>query len=362
MNKTKSIIIIVVLLALGAAFVVGPMLNKGSSGIDDETVSASFDFKENLATEYGKLIPLKINIHSKDIQKVELFYNDSLFQTWNKPTKDIMYDFRADFFGLGAKQLTIQTTLNSGKVETDGRLVRVLSDEDPQQWKFSILGSSQHNPAHFTQGLEYNNGVLYESTGQRGESKVMQIAMSNGLPTKEIGLDATYFGEGITILGDKLYQITWQEQKCFVYNKSTLVLESDISYTGEGWGLTNNGKSLIMSDGTERIYFRNPKTFQIERIIEVYDKVGPRSRLNELEYIDGLIYANIWMLDLVVVIEPNTGKVIAEIDGSEVAKLARGKGEVMNGIAFDPLQKSVLLTGKNWEKFVRVTVDKKAVL
>jgi glutamine cyclotransferase len=190
----------------------------------------------------------------------------------------------------------------------------------------------------------------------------MQVSPSNGQAIKEIGLDANYFGEGITIMGDKLYQITWQEQKCFVYNKNTLVLESDISYTGEGWGLTNDGKSLIMSDGSERIYFRNPKTFQIERIIEVYDQLGPRIRLNELEYIDGLIYANIWMLDLIVVIEPNTGKVLAEIDGAEVAKLARGKGEVMNGIAYDSNQKSLLLTGKNWDKFVKVSVNKQQPL
>ncbi len=361
MNKTKSILIIVVLIAIGASFIIGPMM-KGGSSSENEELAATFDFEENLAVKYGHLIPLKINVSSTEIAKIELFYNDSLFQTWNSPTKDIMYDFRADYFGLGAKQLTIQTTLKSGSVQTDGRLVRVLSDEEPQQWKFSILSSSQHNNTHFTQGLEFNDGILFESTGQKGLSKVMQVSPSNGQAIKEIGLDANYFGEGITIMGDKLYQITWQEQKCFVYNKNTLVLESDISYTGEGWGLTNDGKSLIMSDGSERIYFRNPKTFQIERIIEVYDQLGPRIRLNELEYIDGLIYANIWMLDLIVVIEPNTGKVLAEIDGAEVAKLARGKGEVMNGIAYDSNQKSLLLTGKNWDKFVKVSVNKQQPL
>jgi glutamine cyclotransferase len=361
MNKGRSIFIIVVLIAVVAAFVLGPLM-RNQHNTEEGVKAAQFDFEENLATKFGDLVPLKIIVPSKDIAKLELFYNDSLFQTWNNPSNDIMYDFKASFFGLGAKQLTIQSTMKNGNITTDSRLVRVLSDVSPENWTLSILDSYPHNPSHFIQGFEMNDGVLFESTGQRGQSKVMHIDLKTGNATKEIGLDANYFGEGITIVGDKLYQITWQEQKCFVYNKKTLELINAISYTGEGWGLTNDGKSLIMSDGTERIVFRNPNTFQIERSIEVYDQVGPRSRLNELEYIDGLIFANVWMLDLILVIDPFTGKVLAEIDGSEIAKIARGKGEVMNGIAYDKNKGLLYLTGKYWSKTVSAKLQKEVVL
>jgi glutamine cyclotransferase len=128
----------------------------------------------------------------------------------------------------------------------------------------------------------------------------------------------------------------------------------DFSYTGEGWGLCNDGKSIIMSDGTERITFRNPENFQIERTIEVYDQVGPRAKLNELEYIDGKIYANVWMLDLILVIDPNTGKVIAEIDASNVSMEGKGTGDVLNGIAYNPVSKKLYLTGKYWNKVFEV--------
>jgi glutamine cyclotransferase len=130
-----------------------------------------------------------------------------------------------------------------------------------------------------------------------------------------MGLDASHFGEGITILGDELYQLTWKNQKCLVYNKSDFKSIKEFTYTGEGWGLCNDGKSLIMSDGSERIYFRNPKTFDVERTIEVYTDQGPIARLNELEYVDGLIYANIWTSNNVAVIDPATTDAVRGVVG-----------------------------------------------
>ena len=209
--------------------------------------------------------------------------------------------------------------------------------------------------------MEFNEGVLYEGTGQLGQSMVAQVNLNSGEIIKKMGLDGTYFGEGITILKDKLYQLTWQNQKCFVYNKSTLAIEKDLTYTGEGWGLCNDGSSLIMSDGTERIVFRNPETFQIERTIEVYDDRGPISKLNELEYIDGLIYANIWMTNSAVVIQPENGKVIAVIDGSILIKEGQNGGDVMNGIAFNAKTSKTYMTGKNWSKLFEVRFKKPVV-
>ena len=165
-------------------------------------------------------------------------------------------------------------------------------------------------------------------------------------------------GEGITILGDKLYQLTWQEQKCFVYNKSTLQIEKDMPYIGEGWGLCNDGTSLIMSNGSERITFRNPETFEIERTIEVYTNQGAVTNLNELEYIDGLIYANVWMTNKVAIIDPLNGKVLAELDATTLVNAGKGNGDVLNGIAQDPKSKKLYMTGKNWMKLFEVKIKK----
>jgi glutamine cyclotransferase len=236
-----------------------------------------------------------------------------------------------------------------------------LSDVAPQQWTASIVQSFPHNPLSFTQGLEFSNGELFESTGDPnhdGSTIVSKVNLKTGATIEKNGLDANYFGEGITILNNKVYQITWREQKCFVYDSKSLQLKlKDFTYTGEGWGLCNDGKSIIMSDGTERITFRNPETFQIERTIEVYDQVGPRAKLNELEYVDGKIYANVWMLDLILVIDPNTGKVIAEIDAASVSAEGKGAGDVLNGIAFNPATKKIYLTGKYWSKLFEVKIS-----
>jgi glutamine cyclotransferase len=173
-------------------------------------------------------------------------------------------------------------------------------------------------------------------------------------------LDATYFGEGITIFGNAIYQLTWQEQKCFIYNKESLQLEREVSYVGEGWGLCNDGKLLIMSNGTERLTFRNPKTFAVERTIEVYTHQGPVTNLNELEYADGLIYANVWMTNKVAVIDPMSGKVLAEIDATDLVLEGKQSGDVLNGIAYNPTTKKWYMTGKNWPKLFEVMFKKTA--
>ena len=187
---------------------------------------------------------------------------------------------------------------------------------------------------------------------------IAQMDLNTGTiaANKNIKLDENYFGEGITIFGETLFQLTWKEQKCFLYNKQTMQLLKEIPYNGEGWGLCNDGKSIIMSDGTERITFRNPTTFAIERTIEVYDNEGPIDKINELEYINGKIYANIYTTNKIIVIEPLNGKILSIIDGSEIEAAGRGIGEVMNGIAVN--KGKIYMTGKNWEKLFEVKIDK----
>jgi glutaminyl-peptide cyclotransferase len=354
----KYIIIGLIALAL-AAMILGPMLgnNRGGGSTDDEA-PALFAFKDNLATKWNEVIPLSISVNSAQIEKLELVYNDSVFQVWDKPTGKLQYKLNAGFYGLGTRNLVLLSTLKDGTTFMDNRMVRVLSDIRPEIWTAEIAATFPHNPSSFTQGLEFNDGVLFEGTGQKGLSFVAHVDLNSGKITKQIGLDATYFGEGITVLGNKLYQLTWQEQKCFVYDKKTLQIEKDLPYNGEGWGLCNDGENLIMSDGTERLVFRDPENFQVIKTIEVYDDRGPISKLNELEFIEGLIYANIWMTNTVVAIQPENGKVIAVIDGTELVKEGRGSGDVMNGIAYNSSTKKIYMTGKNWPKMFEVKFKK----
>jgi glutamine cyclotransferase len=354
----KKYVIIALIALVGLAIFIGPLLSdNGSKETDGDEAVAEFAFEENLAARWNQVTPIEINV-KEGIKKLELFYNDSLFQVWDNPKNKVKYNFNAGFFGLGTRTLVLMATMEDGTQYTDNRMVRVLSDVKPEIWIAKAVGTKPHLSNSFTQGLEFNDGILYEGTGQFGQSLVATVDLETGQHKKKMGLDGNYFGEGITIFGDQLYQITWQQQKCFVYNKTTLELIKDMSYVGEGWGLCNNGEELIMSDGTERLSFRDAETFQITRTIEVYDDRGPITKLNELEYIDGLIYANVWMTNSVVVIQPENGKVVAVIDGTELIRLGRNGGDVMNGIALNDKTGKLYMTGKNWSKLIEVELKK----
>lgn len=344
-----------------AAFVIIPLVNKSSDNTDqtDADLPAVFTFKENLATKGDEVVPLKITLNSSEIKVVELIYNDSVFASWNDPKGAINYSLKAGFYGVGTRSLVLRSTLKDGTSFDDERMLRVLSEIVPEKWLVDVITSFPHNTTSFTQGLEFNKGELFEGTGQRGESIIAKVNLKTGVIDQKMGLDATYFGEGITVFKDKIYQLTWQEQKCFVYTKNTFQIEKDIPYNGEGWGLCNNGTSLIMSNGSERIVFRNPTTFEIERSIEVYNNEGPVANLNELEYVDDLIYANVWMTNFIVVIDPNNGKVLAQIDASSLVASGKGStGDVLNGIAYNPVTSKWYLTGKNWVKLFEIKFKK----
>ena len=353
-------IIIGVLILAAVAFIVAPLLKNNSTDVE-ETLPAVFAFESNLATKWDERVDLQITIQSDDIQTLELVYNDSIFHKWSNPKGKLAVQFNAGFYGLGTRTMELKSTLSDGTVKTDSRMVRVLSDVIPEIWIAKRTKDYPHQTTSFTQGLEFNEGQLYESTGQKGQSLIAKVSLESGAHQQTMGLDGNYFGEGITIVGNTVYQLTWQEQKCFVYNKKTLQLEKEFAYSGEGWGLCNDGKSLIMSNGTERLTFRNPKTFEVERTIEVYTHQGPVANLNELEYVDGLIYANVWMTNKVAVIDPINGKVLAEIDATDLTLEGKQSGDVLNGIAYNPKTKKWYMTGKNWPKLFEVYFQKSAV-
>jgi glutamine cyclotransferase len=328
---------------------------------NDEIEPAKFKFKENLALNYNSETNIEIEIFKNNLKSVELEISGKIVHKWDKPNSNVLkYNLKANDFGIGGKNITLIVTDENNEIFKDERLLRIFSDIKPKIWNIEIISTIPHNISNFTQGFEFDNNQLFESTGQYGESKISKIDIKTGLDINKIQLDDNYFGEGITILNDTIYQLTWTENKCFLYNKNTLeLLSKNFTYKGEGWGICNDGKYLIMSDGSERITFKNPQNFETVKIIEVYTNDQPVSRLNEIEYINGYIYANIWMSNNIVIIEPENGRVIAVIDGTKLASIGKGKiGEAFNGIAYNKNEDIVYVTGKNWEKIIKIKIHK----
>ncbi len=217
---------------------------------------------------------------------------------------------------------------------------------------YKVLETVDHNTSYFTQGLEVSEGLMFESAGQYGKSRIRKYRPSGDKTLLEEPIDEEYFAEGLTLFGDELFLLTWQKETAFVFDADNLKIKRELSYSGEGWGLTSSTTQLIMSDGSDTIYFRNPDSFQIEREIQV--RSGPHSvrRLNELEFAEGYLWANIWHSPVIVKINPSTGNVTNYYDFSElVRKHSTGQDEkVLNGIAYDAEKKAYWVTGKLWPK------------
>lgn len=237
--------------------------------------------------------------------------------------------------------------------------IRLKPAEAPVKYTYDILKIYAHDPKAYTQGLLYQDGYMYEGTGQYGESSIRKIDMKTGNILSVLNIDNQLFGEGITIYKDKIYQITWRSGKGFIYDLKTFTLESTFKYNSEGWGITTAGDHLIMSDGTNKLYHIAPSDFNILKEVEVYDHKGEVTQLNELEYVDGLVWANVWLTNRIIAIDPETGVVKAELDMSDLLSPAEkakinDKDDVLNGIAFNPEKKTFYLTGKRWPKMFEI--------
>lgn len=219
-----------------------------------------------------------------------------------------------------------------------------------------IVRSWPHDPQAFTQGLVYQEGRLYESTGIYGESSLREVELETGRVLRKHDLDEQYFGEGLALLGGKLYQLTWRSHVGFIYDAATFQPLGQFSYTGEGWGLTTDGTSLILSDGTSTLRFLDPVTFAVQRTVTVTNAGHELSRLNELEYVHGEVYANVWTRDLIARINPATGLVTGWIDltGLLAPEDQGGDGNVLNGIAYDAANDRLLVTGKRWPRLFQI--------
>ncbi|MGH9855142.1 MAG: glutaminyl-peptide cyclotransferase, partial [Blastocatellia bacterium] len=225
-----------------------------------------------------------------------------------------------------------------------------------QTYSYEVINTYPHDPGAFTQGLVFHQGLLYESTGLNGSSSLRRVELETGRVLKRVDVPSVFFAEGLALFNSRLYQLTWQNQQGFVYDLDSFNMVGGFRYAGEGWGLTHNGHSLIMSDGTSQIRFANPDTFEIQRTITVQDNRREINQLNELEYVKGEIYANIWQTDRVARIDPNSGRVTAWINLSGLLSpedRARGV-DVLNGIAYDEASDRLFVTGKFWPKLFEI--------
>jgi glutamine cyclotransferase len=342
---------------LGFLFLISSCSGDKQSSSSDDLEIAVFNIDPSVTLKSGEAKNIPIAIKNQNIKTLKLSIDDSTITSWNNPKNNVSHTLETKNLGVGEHSLYLNIVLNDGNQHTENMQLVVLSELIPKKLKPVIKNVLPHNASSFTQGLEFSNGELFESTGNFGQSYIAKVDLTSGNHLQKVDLEQQYFGEGISLLNGEIFQITWQQNKCFVYKQSDITKLREFDYTGEGWGLCNDGKSLIMSDGSEKLFFRNPATFAIERTIQVYNNVGPVKELNELEYFDGKIYANVWRTNTIVVIDALSGKVVAEINAEDLEKSGRGNGDVLNGIAYNAKSKLWYLGGKNWPKLFEVSLE-----
>jgi glutamine cyclotransferase len=226
-------------------------------------------------------------------------------------------------------------------------------------WGFRVVNTYPHDPTAFTQGLIYHDGFLYEGTGLYGQSSIRKVELQTGRVLQSRSLPQKYFGEGITLFQNRFYQLTWQNQEGFIYDLNFSPV-GRFTYPTEGWGLTHDGARLIMSDGSAQLYFLNPRTLRPERTLTVRAAGQPVARLNELEYIQGRIWANVWQTNRIAIINPQNGQVEAWLDLTGLSLLAQARNPhpdaVLNGIAYDSQNRRIFVTGKLWPFLFEIAV------
>ncbi len=292
------------------------------------------------------------------VDSIHSYANRQLKNTFMAPQKII--EVATGDLPVGNNTFKITLFLNNGHKERHYQSLRFKSDIEPEQLKCKIEKTYPHDPDAFTQGLFYENGFLYEGTGKRGASSLRKINLENGELISSLALPNQYFGEGITAFKDRIIQLTWTSKTGFIYDKETFSLINKVRYPTQGWGLTSDSSELIMSDGTATIYFLNANFNEIKRI-HIYNDQGAVNNLNELEYIHGKVYANVYQQNYIISFDPATGKVLERIDCSMLVpdRYQNSRENVLNGIAYIPEEDRLLLTGKRWGKIYKVKVVKK---
>lgn len=223
-----------------------------------------------------------------------------------------------------------------------------------------LVRTYPHDSHAFTQGLEFHGGYLYESTGLKGHSTLRKVAIDSGRVVQSVSLSPEYFGEGLTIFQGKIYQLTWLAKTGFIYDLNSFRLTGKFHFDSEGWGLTHDAHSLILSDGTNQLQYIDPATFQVTKTVAVYAGREAVPNLNELEYIKGMIYANVWHSPRIARIDPSSGQVTAWLDLEKISAGEQSEPEaVLNGIAYDSKSDRLFVTGKDWDKLFQIKIEEK---
>lgn len=307
-----------------------------------------------------------ISISTKSISRgdeltsVAVYINGELISEHSTKVADITLP--ANKIKVGENRVKLVAINSSGVEGVNYKSFTVLSDIVPEMLMFNVVNQVEHDATHFTQGLEIVDDHLYESTGEHGTSSIYRYNIDGSKILKQVDLEDQYFGEGITVLDNRLYQLTYKKQKGFVYNLETLEQIESFNYPNrEGWGLTNDGSHIIMSDGSSTLFYLNPKTLKEERRVSVCDNISAVDYLNELEWVDGYIYANIWTTDKIVKIDAESGKVVAYLDLTGLINLSKYRVvddiDVLNGIAYNRGSETFLVTGKFWPSIFELKID-----
>lgn len=261
-----------------------------------------------------------------------------------------------EFFTLGNNDLTFVIKTKNGKIINQDATISVYSSVPEKNMEYDIVAEYPHNTDYFTEGFQLEGNTIYESIGQNGTSKLLKYSLGSTSPSQSVQQSADIFSEGCVATKDKVYQLTWKNGKGFIYDKNTLSLVREFNYPNEGWGITFDRTNLITSDGSENIYFVSQEDpSKLVKKIKVAGNQSVYTKLNELEYHDGFIYANVWQTPYILKIDPKTGIVVGKFDFTQLKeKNTKGIDDVLNGIAFKG--ENMLITGKNWNKIYEIKI------
>ncbi len=299
-----------------------------------------------------------VNSKNKNIDSVSFYFNDQYLNS----SKDGNFSLNLDEVLLG-NQVLKAIVYSEESADTLTKPIQILNTESPVLYTYEVVNSYPHDITSYTQGLEFHGDTLYESIGQYGKSKLRKVDLESGEVLKEIKLDDQYFAEGLTILNNKLYQLTWQEGEGFIYDLDTFERTGTFGYgqSEEGWGLCNNGEKVFKSDGTEKIWILDPQTLAEKSYIQPTTHKSVSSKFNELEWVNGKIYANTYQYPSVAIINPENGAIegVINFKGLSEKVTQHDKLDVLNGIAYNPENDKLYVTGKNWDKIFEVKIMEK---
>lgn len=299
------------------------------------------------------IVRVKTQLKDGQLKNTQLFFNNQLLKE-SSETEFVSDSIQLNL--LGNQTFKAIATKTDGLNNTRTKLVSVLSDDVPKAYSYQVVNTFPHLTSSYTQGLEIYRGNLYEGTGETGKSHLYKITLETGQPLQTFKMHKNFFGEGITILNNKIYQLTYHAQKGFIYDLNTFaVLDSFRYHSEQGWGLTNDGTNLIMSDGTNVLTWLSPNDFTIIKKVQVANNKSTINNINELEYINRAIYANVYQTNFIIEIDAQTGKVLSEINLTGIIDLYKTNTiDVLNGIAYDKPNDRLFVTGKWWPKLFEI--------